>query len=1168
MKQDAVVIASQMQSAASDPASSVFVSASAGSGKTKLLIDRLLRLMLPRMMDDGTLYPGTVPGRILCLTFTKAAAAEMSVRLQTRLGSWASMPDQRLDKELRALQIPASEETRSAARALFAHVLDLPGGMRIGTIHAFCQSLLRRFPLEAAMNPHFALMEETDAGLFLNEAVETGLNLLSADVIAALSSRTSLSDFTGLLSALRHDARTKPVLERVSTDPESVRHGLLRMLRVPRGMWTGDLVAMACAVQETEPELRNALMELGREKTKTAQEKSAQMLEWLSLDPVLRAREWAAWKTLFLTGEGEPRKNAGLRGNIIKDRADIIETLAKEAQRIIAVDEVGRARELVDLTLALLKAAAPVLTRFNTQKTIRGFVEYDDLISRTLGLLGEPGAAWVLYKLDGGIDHLLLDEVQDTSRSQWQIAGGLTEEFFAGEGARDLDGVPRTVFAVGDYKQSIYGFQGADPDAFREWRRIFEQRVNAAGGLWREPELNVSFRSTSPVLQLVDSVFSDPVAGRGVAEDGRGMPPHVSARARQGGRVELWPLVSSVLDDDDVSPWAAPKHGGGQKSAQQRLADTLARYIAEALGAPSESGKTPLTPGDILILVPRRSAFVRALIRALKSADVPVATLVRTGLADQLAVRDLMALCDALLLPQDDLTLACVLTSPLGGLDDDSLMALVMGRRDKMPLWAVLRERHAERLEWKNAWKMLNGLFGRVDYAAPYTLLSAALGEYGGRARLLARLGPEAAEPVDELLSAALRYEESHPPSLQGFLHWLRHSDESVKREPEAAGNAVRVMTAHGSKGLQARLVILPDTTGTPRADASLFWRRDGVLNLELPLLAPRENMMTEAGRALQAAYKQAAAEEYNRLLYVALTRAADRLIVCGWEPKRGVPEESWYASVSRGFERLDVQRVAPPDDWEGETLLLEEEAEAAVPSGSVPSKISVSASLPAWVGSAPDWRAVPPREEPAPMRPLAPTRPEGAAFGVMPAMRSPLEVASVTPARARASALRRGTLVHSLFQYLPERRPEEWTDVGYRWLMQPGHGLKEAEAAGLVARVIEVMGLPALAPLFAAEGRAEQRLAGEIRGQVISGQVDRLRVLPDEILVCDFKTGRHPPSEIEQVPVPYLRQMAAYCALLQGIWPGRPIRCSLIWTETVTVMELPEYLLERYVPG
>lgn len=1184
--QDAIAQANSQQTVASDPVASVFVSASAGSGKTKLLIDRLLRLMLPRIDANGTLQAGSPPARILCLTFTKAAAAEMAIRLQTRLGRWVTLPDARLDTELLALDVPCTPQTRRKARALFAEVLDLPGGMRIGTIHAFCQSLLRRFPLEAAMNPHFTLLEDTDAALALRSCVEDVLGSMPQPRAATLAGQIGLEDFIALAATLRRTPRAQPVLDLADTKPQSLTALLCRVLDLPQNkacLSDAALLEQACTAFTGEDTLRDSLRELSEKGTDTVKKTIAPLLDWLALPPNSRAAEWPTWQNGFLTRDGKPRSRGLVTAKLVQSCPDAVLAVQKEAERILAVTEQRNARQLVVLGQALLEAIAPIARLYDSRKARQGQVEYDDLVRHTLGLLEKPGAAWVLYKLDGGIDHLLLDEVQDTSPEQWQIAGDLTAEFFAGAGARDDEAPPRTVFAVGDYKQSIYGFQGADPEAFRTWRQHFRTHTAAARLPWREPGLSVSFRSTPTVLALVDAVFAHPDAARGVVEDGEPPMHHVSARLGQGGQVELWPLAESdsAEEGDDPSPWNAAATNTTHQSPRQKLADALARYIAHALATPPHGGQPALTPADVLVLVPRRSPFVGLLVRALKTQNIPVATLVRTGLADQLAVQDLMALCAALLLPQDDLTLACVLTSPLGGLSDDSLMALATNRPEGQPLWSTLRARHSQRPDWTQAWTLLDTLFARVDYLPPHALLCLALGQLGGRARLLARLGPEAAEPVDELLSAALRYQDQHPPSLQGFVHWLRHSEETVRREAEAGGNAVRVMTAHGAKGLQARLVILPDTVGTPRNDERLFWATDAKTGLDVPLYVPRSALAVRQSRALAEARRARAVEEYNRLLYVALTRAADRLVVCGWKPGRTVPADSWYERCRAGFETLEAQ---PRDwvaadassplwqgcDWPGQPLVVEEvPSHAPAKAASAPSQPEGTppSRLPAWAGHAPDWRPTPPAAESLPARPLAPSRPDDTMLGPLPPARSPLETAAITPARAREAAFRRGNLVHALLQFLPGLPADRQETAARQWLTRPTSGLDPADASALATSLLEVLRLPELAPLFAPLARAEQRLAGLVDGQVIVGQVDRLCILPDRVIVCDFKSGRHAPRAVTGTPVLYLRQMAAYRTLLRQLWPDRDVVCVLVWTELPRADVLPDALLDSHTP-
>jgi ATP-dependent helicase/nuclease subunit A len=1139
MSSSALQDATDAQRVASNPAVSAFVAASAGSGKTKLLTDRLLRLMLG----------GADPGRIQCLTFTKAAAAEMALRLQGSLGAWVTLDDPALDGELAKLDVAATAETRGRARALFARVLDQPGGMRIGTIHAFCQSLLKRFPLEARLPPHFSLIDETDAAVAMTESREAMLGGLADDdgraLLTTLAGLVGADGFGALVGTLMADrARLGRLVE---AGPARIAAAQARLLRARP---EADILAEAVQWQE-EPELRRAVQRIAAKDTPAKRAKAGEILAWLGLPPAARMAQWDRWAGTFLTKGTDGLKPRDITYGFLTKKLEALEPdlrapLTDEMDRILMVEDARAASRVAAISAALVALALPVAAGYGARKEGAGKLDYDDLIGRTNALLANPGAAWVLYKLDGGLDHLLLDEVQDTAPAQWQIAAGLTAEFFAGEGAAGAD---RTVFAVGDRKQSIYGFQGADPDGFALWRGRLRDQVQQSGRAWRDVPLQVSFRSTDAVLGLVDAVFAAPDTAAGVVEPGDPPLAHRPTRAGQAGRVELWPLAP-LADEPVPDLWPAARRNLGQLSAERRLAEALAEYLAMAIGRTMlESKARPLAAGDVLVLVRRRREFSRALVRALKSRNVPVAGIDRMTLTDQPAVADLLALCDALLLPQDDLALACVLTSPLGGISDDSLTALAAGREGT--LWDRLRARAAEQPDWQAAHAMLAALLARTDYISPHALLAEALGPLGGRARLLARLGPEAAEPVDELLAKALDHAASHPPSLQGFLHWLRQSSAEVKREAEGAAGAVRIMTVHGAKGLQAPLVIIPDTTALPPDRSAIVWR-DGI-----PLWSPRREFRSAVVDGLRQDVREAELREQNRLLYVALTRAEDRLIICGWQPRK-LPENCWYEQVRRGFPDGTAEAFAP---WEGE-LLVHETPQTAPPERKRDAVAPAApAPLPGWAGAAPLWQpAAPPAEPDLPVH-LAPSRPENAALGEVPGAASPLAARDATGQR-----FRRGQLLHALLQHLPALPPAAREAAALRWLDRPGQGA--TAPAALAAEALAVLNHPALAPLFGPEGRAEVPLTGVIAGRVVGGLVDRIAVLPDRILLADYKTNRDPPASAEATPVLYLRQLAAYAAVLAAAFPGRPVEAALVWTMGASVMPLPAALLARYAPG
>jgi ATP-dependent helicase/nuclease subunit A len=1138
---DAAARADAAQRRAADPAVSAFVAASAGSGKTKLLTDRLLRLMLE----------GADPGRIQCLTYTKAAAAEMALRLQRRLGRWVTLPDAALDGELAALGVAASAPLRAQARALFARVLDVPGGMRIETIHAFCQSLLRRFPLEARLSPHFTLLEDRDADLAFAAAQETvlaGAHEVGRQAdLAALAGLITLGEFGELTRQIRGGTPSGAEIEAA----------LNRAL----GGEPDEAARMARAVAwAEEQEVRDAARIVAAGGSPVAAARAQRMLDWLGLPPDERAENWNEWCANFLRADGGPLSPTSLVNvKLVAARPDLAPVFAAEQARIAAVEDGRRAAGVAALTAALVRLGGPVVAAFAAGKDNAGVLDFDDLIRRASALLVDPGAAWVLYKLDGGLDHLLLDEAQDTAPAQWAIAGALTAEFFAGAGARE--GVRRSVFAVGDRKQSIFGFQGADPDAFDTWRATLRQRVADAGERFEDVALDVSFRSTAPVLALVDAVFAAPAAAEGVGVPGT--LHHHAARAGHAGSVELWPLAPA-LDVAAPTPWQVPERSFHAQDGMRRLAEALAaRIAAETAGTTMlESRGRPLGPGDVLVLVRRRNAFARALVGALKRLGVKVAGLDRMMLTEQPAVADLLALADLLLLPQDDLAVAAVLVSPLGFLDDASLMELAAYRRADETLWEALRRRAHERPEWQASAAMLRVLFARVDYVTPHALFAEMLGPLGGRARLLARLGEEAAEPIDELLNAALAYTAAHPPSLQGFLHWLRASGAEVKRQAEGAGDAVRVMTVHGAKGLQAPLVILPDTTGVPPSAQPLLWHPDAAGTL--PVWVARAGLSCAAADRLRAAAARRRQEEYNRLLYVALTRAEDRLIVCGWQTGKTPADTCWYRLAAEGFARLGATVAADVTlPWEGE-VWRHAVPQTCPPVPDLTQAVATPAEpLPAWAGTAPLWAPRSPPAEPVPPLPLAPSRPQDAALGAVPDADSPLTARDATGLR-----FRRGRLVHALLQHLPALPAEARPAAARRFLDRPGNALPAGEAAAIAADALAVLDHPLLAPLFGPEGRAEVPLTGVIGGRVVGGLVDRLAVLADRVLIADYKTSRTPPATPAEVPVLYLRQMAAYRAVLRAIHPGRPVLCALVWTQGARVMALPEALLDRHAPG
>jgi len=1132
------------QRRAASPHTSVWVSASAGTGKTRVLIDRLLWLMLE----------GTDPSRILCLTFTRAAAAEMANRLNEELGRWATLRSGALAQTLQSLTgfIP-DDAAIARARQLFARVLDTPGGVKIQTIHAFCQALLGRFPLEAGVPAEFAVMDERSARETLVEAAERVVIAArdggDPELTEALSviARHAPEERFGALMAMLADARSK-LRQALRGGYAALRDQLCGALCLPTAVTEEQLVADFCAEGGgDEAELRAAAAALATGSC-TDRERGAILAAWCKA-PQERHRMLAIYAGAFLTAEGEIRKILVTRNAADAARCDVGGILSAAAERVKRFREARAAAAVLDASCALVRVGGALLDAYARRKRMQGVLDYDDLVSSARELLRRPGIApWVLFKLDGGLDHILIDEAQDTNPEQWDIVAALAEEFFAGEGARDI---LRTVFAVGDAKQSIYSFQRADPRAFLRMRSHFETRITDARGGWQVVPLEISFRSTEPVLQAIDAIFRRKEARDGVASDGSEIR-HVAARAGHSGVVELWPAVVPH-PEEPPDPAALPIIRQRMTEPRTRVAAAIAATIGRWLEEKErlEARNRPIRPADIMVLVRRRNEFVGDLVRALKQRNIPVAGADRLILTEQLAVQDLVALGRFLLLPEDDLTLATVLKGPLFDIDEEALFELAYDRGGEK-LWHRLRARAAKNAKLRSAAERLSALLGRADFVPPYELYAEILGAQGGRRALLERLGIEAEDPIEEFLGLALSYEREHAPSLQGFLHWLASGDTEVKRDFGARQHdEVRILTVHGAKGLEAPIVFLPDTMQLPTPPDSLLWsERDG-----LPLWCPRRNLAVPFYSAEKQALRARHMQEYRRLLYVALSRAQDRLYICGWQVRETSREVNWHTLCRAGLAEIanpfafDTTALIGRDGWSGEGLRLAAPQTIPPVRGRLPEPASVGRSVP-------EWAKRPPLPEPDPPKPLAPSRPAG----TEPPTLSPL-------AGARRDRFKRGLLIHRLLQSLPELPVEERDVAARRFLALPIHGLSVEEQHEIGRETLAVLSQPDFAGLFGPRSQAEVPLVGLINGHAVSAQIDRLVVTEKHVLIVDYKTLRPPPAIEQEVAPVYLRQLATYQAALAKVYPNHEIRCALLWTEGPRLMPISSEILAGYAP-
>ncbi len=1105
--------ATKAQIRAADPAYSTWVSANAGSGKTRVLTDRVARLLLHRVP----------PQKILCLTYTKAAAAHMQNKLFERLGSWAMLPDAALAKML--AELGESGEALEAtslrrARTLFAAALETPGGLKIQTIHSFCAALLRRFPLEAGVSPNFKEMDER-AG-----------KKLRADILESLADGSDVAAFDAMARYLSGD------------DPDRLLQELARNAQAfaarptDAEIWASfDLPASFSAADAPrlpfcggEKELFAQVIPVLRRFTATMQA-LADKLEAINVnDPTSDdlARLFAA--LLLKTGENAglpkyasvPTKKAGeALGDLLVEFHQFMERVGAAKASLMAL---GAAQK----TSALHQFARAFLPEYERRKLQQGWLDFDDLIFRARALLTDSTMAqWVLFKLDGGIDHILVDEAQDTSPAQWAVIARLAEEFSVGATAREVD---RTLFVVGDEKQSIYSFQGADPAEFDRMRGHFASHLDAVSKPLNSSELKYSFRSSSAILRMVDVVINSAGHANLSFE-----VEHNAFYPDLPGRVDLWPFCEKS-ETAEKPAWFDPVDMLQPDDPVQILAAEIANGIKAVLESgehlPTKEGSRPIIAGDFLILVQQRSELFHAIIKELKDRALPVAGADRLKIGGELAVRDLSALLSFMATPEDDLSLAAALRSPLFRLEEGELFTLAQGRKGY--LWQSLR---AHQQQFGDAFDMLNDMLNHADFHRPYELLERILTHHRGREYLIARLGAEAEDGIDALLSQALQYEQSEAPSLTGFLGWMASDESDIKRQMDTNATEIRVMTVHGAKGLESPIVILPDTAKR-RAPTTpdVLMTEDG-----LAVWATKKPDAPAGMRALMEARQEFQQQERMRVLYVAMTRAESWLIICG-AGNKGETGESWYSIAEGG---LETTGAAPCDFHGREILRFEQHDWHQTQASKVEPRDKTPVDLPDWVF------------ENAP------------AVGAPTVLLSPSElggskiVEGASEGLSEAAAKRRGRQIHALLEHLPRAKPQDRAHLATEVLAASSDPAQTPDEMGeLLGEVALILDDPALDFLFAPETLAEVPVCAALGDARIFGFIDRLVITPDHVLVVDFKTNAAVPEDVAQTPEGVLRQMGAYGAALAQIYPAHKIEIAILWTKTAQLSRLPQKLV------
>jgi ATP-dependent helicase/nuclease subunit A len=1138
------------QLTAAEPEANVWLSASAGTGKTQVLSARVLRLLL---------RPDVEPSQILCLTFTKAGAAEMANRINAVLARWVRLPETTLFKELGYLGAPQDDATRDRARSLFASVLDCPGGgLRIDTIHAFAQYLIGNFPEEAGLAPGTSVLDDRSRELLaravLTDMVEEAEAAQDSAILDGLTQFTTRKDPAALHKWLMRAAGAQELWEGPGSWQPPMRGRVCQLLGMPADAdeaWANEPLHPDIFPDDHLMAMIPPLEAWG---TPTADKCLAFMREWLELDLPARLSAVAGFRGTLLKADGTPTLNLKKPRETDPDFADN-QNLIAEALR--GYEDRRMLLSCAAIVTSALEIGRAFAVRWEARKARDGWLDFADLIRKAAMLLGQSEAAdWIRYKLDRHFDHILIDEAQDTNQSQWDIVDALIDDFFTGEGARG-DKL-RTIFTVGDYKQAIFGFQGTSPENFARAKARIHARIRATQeGIrasrtnrrepgWQDLDLGRSFRTADIVLDFVNRMIDL----LGFGEFGLDTPPPPHEGIERPGLVTLWPPVFVKPGEGDGGEDEEGGSGGGRDWVPRndtmladKIADQVQRWISGAEPFVLAKGiRRHAQAGDIMVLVRQRKELAAQIVAKLNARGVPVAGVDRLRLGAPLAVKDVLAALRFAAQPQDDLALANLLASPLIGWSQEDILEHVP-RLPKQRLWDHLRRDDAPSQVAETA-DRLRDLLRRADYQTPQGLIAWLLtGPWQARARLVERLGAEANDPLDELINAAFAYEAEHWPSLAGFLTWFDAGTGDLKRDSDSASGQVRVMTVHGSKGLQAPIVILADATGAPGDPGDLVLEDDPFglgpeRKREVPLPPLSKAEKTGPVSDAEDAAKLSAMQEHWRLLYVALTRAEEALFIGGslnkTEAKKGEPHaDSWYARLAPLFdsEELDDQLWG----WRKEWGLRADPPEAEGSAGE-------GAAAP----ELPRWMTTPIGPEPRPPRPLAPSA-AGEEAGAEPPL----------PPEAARDAARRGSLIHKLLERLPDVPAEGRNEAAQRWLERQAGDLAQPARYEMLAAALGVLDHPGFAAIFSAEALAEVPFAAIVDGVVVAGTADRLLIEEHGITVVDFKTTRRPPASAAEIPLATLRQMAAYVAALEAIYPDREVRAGVLYTHAPVLFEL-----------
>ncbi len=1131
---------------AANPGINATVTASAGSGKTYMLVTRILRLLL----EDAE------PGSILALTFTRKAAAEMQQRLAERLYQLATVDNEQLLTLLKELDLDSRYQQK--ARGLYeAHqYCDYP--VRTLTFHSFCQDLLARFPLEADVPPNFDLLE--NAELLIQQAREALFNEATLHMQGALAEHLqSLMQFSGGLFNLtkilnnflhhRSDwwAYTDNIADKQITKAEFASQQLAQQLEVNTEALDTDSLYGDFFTEKIREEISSYAKLLALNPTRTNLQKADTLASCLAKEQ-FNPHAFTEIQACFIKKDGGVfvlKDTPTLRRKLGDNSAEILLELHQHIAACI-LDTLDHLKKINTFRLNhhWYFCGEKFIEHYQTLKFQQRLLDFTDLEWRSFKLLQDSeNALWIQYKLDRQIQHLLIDEFQDTNPTQWQLILPLLEEMAAAVSEKN-----RSVFLVGDEKQSIYSFRRAKPELQQQASDWLAQHLNAQAF-----PLNKSWRSSPAIIDTVNAVFLQPGSQQTLA----GFIEHQTHHQQLAGKVEVLPLwhMHELAESDTGGYCRNPLKQPRAESTgiHQQEARQIARHIQQLLKnkTPVSDNKKlrPVSYDDIFILV-RKRAHVADYERALREAGIPYLGTNRGTFLSCLEIQDMQALLDTLLTPFNNLALAQVLKSPLFCASDNDLQ--LIAAHNNHSHWFDRLELMAEELEQQHplhrAWYYLTRWRALADKIPVHDLLDKIFCE----ADVLERYKRSTAESLQPRVQAnlslflemALDLDSGRYPSLMHFLFYLRSLKNTPGDAPDEAPMEtrearVRIMTIHASKGLEAAVVYLADTISGARDKSSLSTLVDWPVDAKQPIhfqLIPAAKQQDSMSANLNQQHKTAQLKEEANLLYVAITRARQYLFISGCQPDKG-PFTNWYQPLFNALQTLT-------DNSEDNHLIYsvgEQTACAEVNNTQAPDTTNVFDIDPALTQKI--------STDINPPSILAPS------YSHDRAEKHPTSDMSISSEDAQ----HRGIAIHRMLELLSHGVAEEriLQQICFEMALENNSQLQR-----WLNIALNNFQHPDLQTIFKPDNNLQVFNECPIQymqnNRLVYGIIDRLIIGKNNVMVIDYKTHRHADrNNLTEIADDYRQQMHLYAEGIKALWPDKQIKKYLLFTECLSLFPL-----------